>query len=520
MAMSLKEIELKLALTPLDFSALKAHPTFAELLSHPIRTERQISTYFDTDQRDLHNHGMTLRVRNSGNEFLQTIKSAAAGTFERDEWERTLPDGYPNLDFAANTALEPLLTPEVRAALRPIFETRIKRTYYHLADSAWQIEIAYDHGEIVAGNRSLPVCEIELELKHGYRAALFELARMIIEIVPARLTFAAKADRAYHLLDDKPPQSFSAEKIVLMPGTATADAFKTIASGCLDQIIANTQVIHKRNPEALHQVRIGLRRLRTAISLFSDIVRDGRVEWIKSELRWLNGELAPTRDLDTLFDEVMKPLREQHPKHRGLQRLNYTLLRRRLKNYRLAEKAVQSPRFCKLLVEAFAWIEVGEWITTTDEQARLRREQTIEFYAADQLSRRRRKIRKRGRQLVKLDPERRHRLRIQIKKTRYATEFFASLFTERKAERRSKKLLNVLKRLQNSLGGLNDVMARNRLCAEILSEIERSPQANDGRERAFAAGLVAGNQEARQDELLSDAAKAHAEFEAIKPFWK
>src|SRR5262249_52872153 len=128
-----------------------------------------------------------------------------------------------------------------------------------------------------------------------------------------------------------------------------------------------------------------------------------------------------------------------------------------------------------------------------------------------------RKVRKKGRKLTKLDPLRRHKLRIQVKKTRYAAEFFARLFRDRKSAKRSTKLLTALKRLQSSLGGLNDVATRNAICSEILAQ--RSPR-GDGRDRAFAAGLIAGNQDARHAKLLSDANKAHAQVEDIKPFWK
>ena len=517
-----KEIELKLAVTSADVAALKVHPTFAELLNSPVRTEVLTSIYFDTDQRDLHNRGVTLRVRRKGDQFVQTVKSCASPgrTLERDEWETPLQNGQPDLDAAANTALAPLLTPQVRATLRPIFETRIRRSLYHLADNAWQIEIAFDEGEIVAGNRVLPISEIELELKYGYRAALFELARMIVEAVPARLVLAAKSERAYALIEDKPQQFFQAEHVDIVPGTTSAQAFQTITRGCLYQLLANVPFMNRRNPEALHQMRIALRRLRTAISLFAEIVRDGQVVRIKSELKWLSKELSPARDYDTLFDEVMAPLRQQHPEHRGLKSLTFSFARQRLRGYQSAENALHSQRFSRLLVETFAWIEIGEWITTTDELARLRRNRPIEAYAADQLALRRRKIKKKGKALIKLDSARRHKLRIQVKKTRYATEFFANLFRDKKAARRSTRLLTALKRLQNSLGGLNDVAARKSLCSNILAGQAHLRNGSDVRDRAFAAGLVTGNQEERRGELLSDAAKAHVRLEDIKPFWK
>ncbi len=516
-----REIELKLTVTPADIAALKAHTAFSELLDHPIATENLTSVYFDTNQFDLREHGVTLRVRRKDGKFVQTIKSTtAASPLERSEWEQPLQTGQPDLDTVADTALEPILTPEIRAALKPVFETRIRRTYYHLADTGWRIEIALDQGEIVAGNRSLPICEIELELKHGYRAALFELARMIVEVVPAQLSLSAKSERAYELFEDKTQEAAYADRVNLLPGATTAHAFQTISRNALHQLIANVPMMSSRNPEALHQMRIAVRRMRTAISVFGDVIRDGQVETIKGEMKWLNRELSPARDHDTFEEEVMNPLRKQHPDDRGLKNLSFTLARRRVRNYKRAQNAVHSQHFSKLLIETFAWIEIGEWVTTTDELARMRRDWPIETFAADQLTHRRKQVKKKGRNLEKLDPARRHKLRIQVKKTRYATEFFANLFRDRKAARRRTRLLSALKRLQSSLGGLNDVMTRKTLCAELLAQHPRTLTGTSSRDRAFAAGLVTGNQEARRNELLSDATKAHAQFEDVKPFWK
>lgn len=516
-----KEIELKLALAPADFGTLKTHRTFAELLSSPVRTEHLTSVYFDTDERDLRERRLILRVRREGDKYIQTIKASTMpnGSFERSEWEQPLQDAQPDLDAAMHTALGPVLSPKVRAALRPVFETRVERSYFHLADTTWRIEIAFDQGEIIAGNRSAPISEIELELKHGYRAALFELARMIVEVIPARVMLATKSDQGYDLLDESSRQAFHAPPIELAQGMTAARAFQSIAYGCLGQLLSNAMVMHVRNPDALHQIRIALRRLRTAISLFSEIVRDGQIERIKSELKWLNGELSPARDLDTLLTEVVNPLHRQHPDHHGLNSLRFTFARELLRNYKRADDAIHSQRYCRLLIDALAWIEIGEWITATDQLSQLRRDGPIEAYAAEQLAHRSRKIKKRARKLGKLDPSRRHKLRIQVKKTRYATEFFANLFQDRKSTKRSSKLLGALKRMQSSLGGLNDVTMRNALCNEILAQKSASAR-GDGRERAFAAGLIAGNQEARHAKLLSDASKARAQMEDIKPFWK
>jgi inorganic triphosphatase YgiF len=518
-----REIELKLTVAPADFAVLQTHPSFQELLGQPIKVEMLKAVYFDTKDFVLRDHSVTLRVRREDDQFVQTIKSAvaeSASLLERHEWKQTIPSARPDLEAAATTPPGAVFSREVCAALRPAFETKIERTLYRLAEGTKGIDIAWDQGEIVAGNRSTPVHEIELELKYGERAALFDLAQAIMAAVPAELAFASKAERGYQLIEGKIGRVVATDETSL-PGTATTGlGFQAIARDCLHHLVANVPGMRARDPEALHQMRIALRRLRTAISLFSDVVADRQVSAIKTELKWLSNAMSPARDLDALLGEVMKPLRKQHPGHRGLASLHRSFNRRRLEEYRHAAEAVQSARFRMLLLNTLAWVEVGEWVTSTDEMAHQRRDLPLETFAAEQLGHRRKKIRKRGREMEKLDPVRRHKLRIQVKKTRYATEFFATLFQEKKSARRGTKLLGALKRLQTSLGGLNDVTTRKALCAEMLLKPGRSSEGAAGRDRAFAAGLVTGDQEARSAELLADAKKAHGQVEDIKPFWK
>ena len=517
----MSEVELKLSAAAKDFAVLKDLPHFHELLGDPISVGTLQATYYDTPRFELRDAGVTLRVRRDGDRFTQTVKSLPQpGAIERGEWEQAVSSLTPDLDALPENAPTEIFSDRVRAALQPVFTTTIRRALYRMADPSRGIEIAFDEGEIVADSRTLPVCEVELELKHGDRAALFELARAISDAIPAQLAFSSKSERGYQLAAARRRRSVAATPAELTPGITTARGFQDIGRDCLYQLVANVPAMRNRDAKALHQMRIALRRLRTAISLFAEVVHDQQMPQIKAELKWLGRELSPARDLDALLAEVMRPLRKQHPDHRGLKNLQRGFSRQRLAEYKRASEAVSSARFRRLLLDTLAWIEAGEWVTTTDDAARARRERPVEKHAADQLARRRKKVRKRGRAIEQLDPIHRHRLRIQVKKTRYATEFFAGLFKRRKAARRGAKLLNALKRMQNSLGGLNDVTTRRTLCAEVLAKPSRANQGDAARDLAFAAGLVTGDQQARSAELIDDARKAHARVEDIKPFWK
>ena len=521
MVSELKEIELKLRVDPDDVSVLRSHPTFSALLHRPIE-ENLISVYFDTDNSHLRDQGLTLRVRDTAGNCVQTIKSARRGTgiFERSEWEKPIKGNEPDLTDVADTALGPVLTDEIRNTLKPIFRTEIQRTTYRLNEGNVDVDLAFDVGRIVANAISHPVSEIELELKGADPAGLFKIARMIGDVVSVQVEIQSKSDRGYDLIDKVSASPERAYEPELDAGTNSGRAFTLIARSCLHQLLSNERATKERNAEALHQMRIALRRLRAAISLFSAVVTDSHVEAIKSDLKWFGRELAAARDLDSFLIEVLRPLRKQQANEPGLASISRMFARERVKSYRRAQEAVESARFRSLVLNTTEWIEAGPWSTSDDPQMAARRTIPVETLAAEQLTRRRRKIRRRGKAIGELSPEQLHQLRIQIKKTRYATEFFASLYRGRKASKRCEKFCSTLKQLQNCLGGFNDIMTRKALCAGILASPGKNLTAEQGRHRAFAAGLIMGDQQAQIAQLLERAAKAHSRFDTAKPFWR
>ena len=516
-----KEIELKLRVAPGNIVALRNHPHFAVRL-HNSTCETQNSIYFDSDDQYLRGHGVTLRVRKIGDRRIQTIKAINHGSsfLERSEWEEAIEGDLPDLSRVKDTALGPLLTDDVRNALKPLFETQIERTLYHLNGAGSDIVMAVNEGQIVASDLSSPVSEIELELKHGNAADLFEIAREIAEIVPAELDFKSKAERGYELIEKKPVAAERACDPKLKSGIATGRAFTLIGSACLRQMVANVPPMINRDAEALHQMRVALRRLRAAISLFSEVVSDDRINTIKTELRWLAQECGPARDLDTLLVEVLKPLRKQHADEPGLVSICRMFERKRLKSYRRAQEAVQSAQFRKLVLDTAEWVKAGPWGTSESLPMRARRELPIEIYAAEQLSRRRQKIRRRGAKIRDMTLEQLHRLRIQVKKARYAAEFFSDVFQGKRSAKRYKEIRSSLTQLQDCLGGINDIATRKMLFAEIIATPARGLSVEQNRQRAFAAGLVIGDQQAKTAQLLDRATKAHSRFAAAKRFWE
>src|SRR5262249_31172504 len=130
-----KEVEIKLELAPTSLSRLKKIPLIHRLRAAPKRGT-EVSVYFDTPKRKLHKNGLLLRVSRIGDRYIQTIKASPNPRLsERDDWEARLAGAQPALDPAAATALEPLAKGKLRRQLKPLFETRVHRTVYPVANN-------------------------------------------------------------------------------------------------------------------------------------------------------------------------------------------------------------------------------------------------------------------------------------------------------------------------------------------------------------------------------------------------
>ena len=353
------ELEIKLELPPTSVGRLKKIPLLHALKAPKRATE--VSVYFDTDKHKLRKNGLMLRVRRIGKRYVQTIKAnGTAGLFERSEWESEITDGEPDLSLVRNTPLKPLMNGKLCRQLKPMFATRVNRTVHALAKRAHVIELAIDRGKIDTGVNSLPLCELELELKRGNEADLFSVARELVHVLPARLALKSKSERGYELIDEELGAPVRAGPIDLTVCASTRDGFKMIGGACLKQVIDNEPAIIKGDPEGVHQMRVGLRRLRAAMSLFSALLHDPQTSAIKTELKWLAGELAPAREIEVLMNRVVKPLEKKGDVRRnGLPALLRELAEKRKAALERVQNTIASTRFRALTLEVAAWLETG-----------------------------------------------------------------------------------------------------------------------------------------------------------------
>ncbi|MCC8981566.1 CYTH and CHAD domain-containing protein [Bradyrhizobium acaciae] len=490
------ETELKFRVPPRKLKALEK-PRIAGSKSGEPSGSDLLSTYFDTGKYKLKRHGLTLRVRWDGHDHVQTIKSGAGPRFERGEWETGLADGSLDLDKAEGTPLESLASGRLRHKLKPVFETSVRRITVPLRTKRSEIELAIDRGQATAGHRSRPIQEIELELKRGRLLDLFRIARELERRSDAELDLRSKADRGYELAGGEQHIAVSAESVVLDSECTAGEAFRVIARSALRHFSSNVDAVREGHPEGIHQMRVGLRRLRAAISLFSKILSRASTEDVKGELKWLTGALAPARELDVFVKEEIEPATHDVLLRRGGRAIRQEFSGRRDQAFAQARQAVDSPRYRNLLIGTLQWIATNQTIAAADEGG------PIGKFAVALLHRRIKKLRKEGRRLDQLSARQRHKVRIRAKKIRYAIDFFESLFDGKRERKLLARLSRHLKRVQDALGSLNDFVAHRKLAVDAAL---KAPHRKE-RARAFASGVVLGREEQTVKPLMKIAAK-------------
>jgi inorganic triphosphatase YgiF len=515
------EVELKLAATAEAMDVLLASPLLREHARSTVRARNLHTTYYDTPDHRLSRRHLAFRVRRSGKSFVQTLKSAnlADGAGEtRGEWEVALTDGTPQLGAFADPAVVELTGPVLPDELTPIFETRFRRQAVLVewpdADrTPGQIEVAFDRGTIRANGRESPICEVELELKRGDAGTLFELADAMRALVPLRLHPLDKAARGYLLATGAPPAWHKAKPVELTPDLLVDEALQRILGGCLRHWLDNEAAARDgRQPEGLHQLRVALRRLRSALSLLEPALgKKVREEWT-GELRWLLGPLGPARDLDVFGTETMPRVREARADDASLGALAAVVADRRRDAQAAVREALASERYGDLAFRFACWIARRGWRQGADVDVLLTQRQPVRDLADRILERRHRRVLKRGKRFKRLTPEQRHELRIAFKKLRYGTEFFASLYPAKPVGRFRKAAA----RMQDVLGHLNDVAVAQHLVHGLL---DGAPPGRQQMAAALGAGQIVGWYACQSAELEPKAVAAWKEFRATEPFW-
>lgn len=461
------EVELKFLLSPGQRQGFAGIP----LLAGETTQADLSSVYYDTPDQALRKRGVTLRVRRVNGAFVQTVKcEPRSNLFDRGEWETTIHGAKPDRSAFAGTPAEDILCAKGVGPLKKLFSTEVQRTSRIVKEGSDRIEISLDHGEIVAGAHRKPIDELELELKGGDAGRLFTLAHRFAADAVLRLSFESKAERGYRLATGETPAAQNGEAVHI-PGDITgADAFARVMHACLAQICGNADLLREtRNPEALHQLRVGLRRLRAALVTFKPILPGKTRSRMAAEIKWMGGELDTARDLDVFIDNNARSAKEKGEEDARSHALVDRLGAAQTASYDRALEAVNSKRFAMLVLNCSEWVETGSWRRSRDKKAAGLRDGAASALACTALGRLTRRLRKAGKHMATLDPPARHQARIQAKKLRYAAEFFAETFGRHVKIRRGKFIASLAK-LQDALGDLNDLTVGHRTLLEVTGE--------------------------------------------------
>ena len=478
------EIEFKLRLPPTAVAALLADPLLAGL---KMTGKRLDNFYFDTPAFDLANAKISLRLRKDGKFWLQAIKSgraASGGLHQRDELELFVASKALDWTMFAGTSLEAKLAP-FRPAVAVQFRTRFNRQLCLLrGPTGAEIELAIDQGHILAGKAQEALCEVELELKSGPVDDLFAIALALSTRHPLVLDNRSKAQRGNALARQLPVAPPVKAADLLLPKDAGAPTIAHAAvANCLAQWQANQDgylaqsmdfSAEAHNTEYLHQLRVGVRRLRVACNPLARSAgwQVNTLTALKKPLRQLGQQLGAARDWDVFTEETWPPLVQtiQDPALRmALQ--EQIRLQRSLAHLQ-AHAALTSRAAQQVLLQLSRCL------------SRPPLDQTPPTALYEQLDNYAQELKQGVHVLHHMKPEPLHALRIVAKKMRYLTEFIAS----RHAEADIEPWLKWLKKAQEVLGARND-----RATAEIrIAQLCRAIPALHGKvRRALRAALKA-----------------------------
>jgi inorganic triphosphatase YgiF len=492
-----QEIELKFQIP----AARQAAVLKAVATATARRTHLQ-ALYFDTPQRHLALARAALRLRREGDTWVQTVKAQGDNPMQRLEHEVVVAQGGPapalnlarHLGTPAAAALAKALDlhPEDFNALAQAgehmglqvwFETDIWRSHRLLHSAGAQIELAHDQGEIRAAGRVLPVCELEMELKAGPVAALVGLAQTWVARHGLWLDVRSKAERGHLLAQGQPASPPSAAPAFRLDVLASpVQAVQAMVAHGLTQVLAQTSVLADAAvvaalapadaAEHLHQCRVGLRRVRSALALLRTRGSGLDPAW-DDALSALLRQLGQTRDLDAVAQSVLPALRRAGAPWTDLVPVVPALA---------PGEVARSAAAQQLMLALLAWAQAEPEPATAAAGGQPKgRKKALSGHLAPRLSQWQRSISRAARHFEQLPVDQQHRVRKQLKRLRYGLQFSAALWPAKACARQ----LAALKPVQEALGQYNDLLVASGL---FEAQLASHPQAQ------WALGWLAAEQ--------------------------
>ena len=509
----MREIELKLLLKPGEVDRLSGSQILRDrALAAPV-AQRLESTYFDTPEGGLRDAGIAVRLRKAGRQWVQTVKKAEGpmlnGLSRPLEAECLLEAPRLELGRIADHDLREQVIGLSRQGLSPVAETDFERTRYTLRGPlGGRIELAIDIGEARGGGGTAPLQEVELELLEGETADLYALAEMLFTRGPVRFSTVSKSERA-RLAGNSDLQVAPLRKhrpVVLHPGDTVEQAAAAILAENFAHAAANlARVIERDDTGGPHQLRVGLRRLRSALLAFRPALgRDAVRPWAEQS-RALAAEAGRLRDLDVLGGLVGK-IAAKARDEAGFAPLLAAISARRdaVREEVRTELAGPGPTAFCFAFPGF----LGRKGWRTGDTAVL--DCPLPRFARRALSKRWKALLPYGERIEELSIDERHEMRKELKKLRYMIDIFGGLY----APEAVTAFQTGVKRLQKAFGALNDAAM-----AEVMLSAPDAPGVDHAAAQR-AAGRVIGHLMAESDRLWPQAIAGWGLLSAGRPFWK
>jgi triphosphatase len=506
------ETELKLLASAASFQRLRAAPLLAVGAREAFHDLQLTSIYFDTGEQLLHRHGLSLRVRSSGDDHIQTVKFVPkdGDLLARNEWEVPVESMAPDIARLRDQGISPLFDTLAEDALVPIFKTQVKRSFSTIEWHGAAIEVAFDEGAIQAGGKQAPISEIELELKSGCIAVLFELGLRLMDLAPLRLGVLSKYQRGFALAFAAAPVVVKATAPILNSSDSVDSAIAKIMTCCFLHIIANLAAADcGSDPEGVHELRVALRRLRVALSIITKEVQRAVSPSLIADAKWLAQSLGPVRNWDVFITETLPRAEKAEQDREPFEAFHTTAVAFRHAYYDALRDVLAGPRANRFLLEIGHFIERQGWREGHDGERHPILKQHAVVVANRALQRVRSKVAKEGRSFGHLRPKARHKLRLTLKSLGDTAAFFRPLYTRRS---RVEKFLDDLDKLLDTLGADSDLVATGSLIDKIETRIE-------GLHIRRGAKKITAWQEMRPRKVAKLLRYRWRRFKRLKPFW-
>ena len=481
--------------------------------------QRLRSTYYDTGDFRLRRRGFTLRIREDGERLVQTLKSdgpsPASAVLRRNEWSQPVESPVPSLPVAPDPEVCNAVGPLESVELAPAFSTDVMRRTAMVEVAAPDhgtalIELALDSGEIRARNRCDTVSELELELVRGRQARFTSLPR---RCTPPRRSASRRRARPSAAISSPAERAIRATRRRHLRW-CRASPWTRPSARSFGPVPTSAQQIRMRYWTAAIP--------KACTSFAWRCAECARPSWSSSPFSrartppgWRGRRAvsstcsAPARDWDVFIAETLLAVRAARPDDDTLEQLAAAAQAERARAYEQAE-ALRAPEYTEFILRFGGWIETAGW---RDGANRAVLGRPLASLGGHLLDKRHKRVLKHGRGFEQLSDTDLHRLRISLKKLRYAGEFFAAQFPDGEP----RPYIRTLRRLQDEFGWLNDAAVAEHCLKELLA-------ANRQSENFTALGVGAGqvigwNARAWADARARIAEDWHA-FAATEPYWR